>query len=233
MSVRDADEAKAALEGGADLIDVKEPNHGSLGRASLDAIREILEAVGGRRPVSAALGELVDFDPTACDWTSLHSLSFMKLGLSKAPSDWQALQDKAWAQAPTTIARVAVIYVDHVAAEAPCPDEILNACRALRISAVLWDTHDKSGGRLSQLLSIGELARQVHWAKSMGLTTVFAGSLQASDFFLLRKLAPDYFAVRGSACSEGRSGRIRENLVRDLKLACSDDPVLANTLDCG
>src|SRR5690348_863907 len=60
VSVRSAAEAEAALEGGAHLIDVKEPRHGPLGRAGAESIAAVVRAVAGRRPVSAALGELGD-----------------------------------------------------------------------------------------------------------------------------------------------------------------------------
>jgi uncharacterized protein (UPF0264 family) len=58
VSVRSAAEAAAALAGGAGLIDVKEPARGALGRADAAVIAAVVRAVGGRRPVSAALGEL-------------------------------------------------------------------------------------------------------------------------------------------------------------------------------
>src|SRR5947209_19533370 len=60
VSVRDAVEAAAALAGGANLIDIKEPSRGPLGRADLAVTAAVLQAVGGRVPVSAALGELRD-----------------------------------------------------------------------------------------------------------------------------------------------------------------------------
>src|SRR5256885_16611977 len=44
VSVRSAGEAEAAIAGGADLIDVKEPAYGSLGRAK----DETIAAGGGR-----------------------------------------------------------------------------------------------------------------------------------------------------------------------------------------
>jgi len=59
VSVRSADEARAALAGGADLIDVKEPSRGPLGAADSEVIGDVLRAVDGRVPVSAALGEFV------------------------------------------------------------------------------------------------------------------------------------------------------------------------------
>jgi uncharacterized protein (UPF0264 family) len=88
VSVRNAEEAVQAADSGADIIDVKEPEFGSLGFAGAATIREVVDAVAGRIPVSAALGECLD-------WTTEHrdrraprfegmeqSLAFVKLGLA-------------------------------------------------------------------------------------------------------------------------------------------------------
>jgi (5-formylfuran-3-yl)methyl phosphate synthase len=60
VSVRDAAEAAAALEGGAAIIDVKEPRHGPLGAADPEAIAAVAQVVGSRRPWTMACGELGD-----------------------------------------------------------------------------------------------------------------------------------------------------------------------------
>lgn len=52
------------MEGGADIIDVKEPRHGSLGRAPLSGFREILnllQQTAPERRISAALGEVSEW----------------------------------------------------------------------------------------------------------------------------------------------------------------------------
>ena len=41
VSVRSADEAEAAIAGGADVIDVKEPSHGPLGMSEPDQYSKI------------------------------------------------------------------------------------------------------------------------------------------------------------------------------------------------
>ncbi len=61
VSVRDRSEAGAAVEGGADIVDVKEPDRGALGYAGEQTICEVLQAVSGSAPVSAALGECVEW----------------------------------------------------------------------------------------------------------------------------------------------------------------------------
>jgi (5-formylfuran-3-yl)methyl phosphate synthase len=94
VSVRSADEALTALAGGADVIDVKEPNRGSLGAADMSTIREVVRAVDGRAPVTAALGELSDVVATRNGNGSFavpDGVSLFKTGLSHcaASIDWR------------------------------------------------------------------------------------------------------------------------------------------------
>src|SRR5437762_2077635 len=87
VSVRDVEEAEAALQGGAALIDIKEPSRGSLGRADDAVIRSIVAHVAMRRPVSAALGEWSDDKRDLPD----AELTYVKWGLAGcARRDWQS-----------------------------------------------------------------------------------------------------------------------------------------------
>ena len=60
VSVASAAEASAALAGGADVIDAKDPQAGALGAVSVDVLRDIHAAVAGAQPLSAALGDATD-----------------------------------------------------------------------------------------------------------------------------------------------------------------------------
>lgn len=103
VSVRNAREAVAAVEAGADIIDVKEPAHGSLGFAGIETVRAVLAAVAGRVPVSAALGEVRDWFSESVgrddanevrEVTGIQNLSasfpleFVKVGLAGATPNW-------------------------------------------------------------------------------------------------------------------------------------------------
>src|SRR4051794_22607530 len=92
VSVRDAGEVAAALAGGAALIDVKEPNHGALGRADDDVREGVIDAVAGRVPVSVALGELLGHgEPIGTS-----RVAYVKYGLAYAEGeDWRAILDAA------------------------------------------------------------------------------------------------------------------------------------------
>jgi uncharacterized protein (UPF0264 family) len=100
VSVRNAEEALAALEGGADVIDVKEPDRGPLGPADATTIREVVAAVRGRVPVTAALGELIDLLsangraelPEIPDGVELFKLGLAGCaGLADWRTDWRAV----------------------------------------------------------------------------------------------------------------------------------------------
>src|SRR5262245_29672057 len=92
ISVRSAVEVEAALAGGADLIDIKEPRRGPLGPADPDIVADVLRAVGGRRPVSAACGELRDRVRGDNQQPFNTSVRFVKWGLARCRHgyDWMA-----------------------------------------------------------------------------------------------------------------------------------------------
>src|SRR5260370_38116743 len=60
VSVASATEALAALAGGADVIDAKDPLAGALGAVPIAVLTEIHAAVGGAHPVNAAIGDAAD-----------------------------------------------------------------------------------------------------------------------------------------------------------------------------
>jgi uncharacterized protein (UPF0264 family) len=60
VSVTSAAEASAALAGGADVIDAKNPLAGALGAVSPDTLRDIHATVAGVRLVTAAIGDAAD-----------------------------------------------------------------------------------------------------------------------------------------------------------------------------
>ncbi len=118
ISVRSAAEAVAALRGGADIIDVKEPAAGALGRAPWETIQAVVREVRSAAPtvaISAALGESIDWidkplaafmsateslPPVLPDHTT--SLTYVKLGLAGMASTCGDLKcdnstpDAAW-----------------------------------------------------------------------------------------------------------------------------------------
>jgi uncharacterized protein (UPF0264 family) len=236
VSVRNAVEAIEALAGGADVVDIKEPNHGALGAASSETIADVVRTVRGCASVTAAMGELNDIVNAAQKSTPLTiptGVSLFKIGLAgcRDLEDWQM----HWQQTVSSIAvsktparPVAVVYADWRLARAPEPEKVLalavdNACPALLI-----DTWNKSAGNLFDHWPPAHLETFVDRARAKGAAVVLAGSLVGSMFDLALDLQPDLVAVRTAACDGGRNGTVRADLVRALHVRCSRNPLNSN-----
>jgi uncharacterized protein (UPF0264 family) len=220
VSVRSAAEALAALEGGAALIDVKEPHHGPLGRAPLAIVEEVVRAVAGRRPVSAALGELAA-QPHFWEG-SWPALAFVKWGLSGlGAGDWRGELRHAAARVPPGCQLVTVAYADWRQAGAPPVTEVEAFARERPGGVLLIDTWTKDGLRtLLDSLAADEVAGLCRRCQQAGVRVALAGSLEGHHIERLGAAAPDWFAVRGAACEGGRGGAICARKVRALVAAC-------------
>jgi uncharacterized protein (UPF0264 family) len=208
VSVRSAAEAEVALVGGAHLIDVKEPRNGSLGRADESVIREVIRQVTGRRPVSAALGELCESPQEP----GSPGLAYAKWGLSGCGgrNDWR----RQLAEAGLRLKRkypgcrpVAVAYVDWRRAEAPGVEEVCEFALHNRWGAVLFDTWAKDGTTLLDWLPFTEIVQWCNRCRAANVQVALAGSLGLEQIQTLHSAAPDWFAVRGAVCQ----GRRRES----------------------
>lgn len=219
VSVRSVREAKAALRGGAALIDVKEPAHGSLGRANDDVIVEVAHVVAGRRPISAALGELRDALSENLPPTEL-PLAYVKWGLAGCRDTgdaWIPKLDNAMRRFREQLPRcrpVAVAYADWRRAAAPSPDEVCSFAIESSAGAFLIDTWQKDGSTLLNWLSLHEIERLQERSRTARVPLALAGSLGPAEIRALLPLRPDWIAVRGAVCQGWR----RESVVEESRV---------------
>src|SRR6266702_2730804 len=87
VSVRGPVEARAAVAGGADVVDAKDPARGALGPVRADRLAAIRRAVGAARPVSAALGDAGDAAMVAAAAAAARGVAFVKLGFGGVTSE--------------------------------------------------------------------------------------------------------------------------------------------------
>src|SRR5262245_1103061 len=127
ISVRSADEVAAALAGGADLIDVKEPAKGPLAPAEAEVVAAVIAAVKGKVPVSAALGEWSTNAITDAHWHLELKLDYVKWGLANyAPVvGWGEDLLDTRRQLPVGMEMVAVAYADWERAKSIPPAELV------------------------------------------------------------------------------------------------------------
>ena len=222
ISVRDLVEAKIACEADADLIDVKEPDRGSLGAADPQTLRAIAEDLAGRIPLSAALGELVDADRQAAQLPAAYQ--FAKFGLAGAAKiDWQTALKRGFAQLPPHVRPVAVIYADWKTCAAPSPDEVCACARELGVAAVLIDTFNKDGSTLFDHFTFNQIGELISLAAQADLICVLAGGLSIDLVPAAASFHPDYIAVRGAACDGDRQGNISLDAIRRIKRIIMSD----------
>lgn len=216
VSVRSAEEALTALEAGADLIDVKEPNRGALGAADCNTIEAVVSVVSGRLPTSAALGELPEANRLPASLAD--RLSYAKFGLAGCAeiADWPRRWQEAVASLPRGVLPVAVAYADWQSAAAPSPEDVLAVARELRCGGLLVDTFDKTRGPIDRHLDLRRLEQLINGAQCVGMLAVIAGGLRHDDLAKLLPLQPDYIGVRGAACTGDREGHLDAARVADL-----------------
>ncbi|MFC1758122.1 (5-formylfuran-3-yl)methyl phosphate synthase [Planctomycetota bacterium] len=227
VSVRDAAEAGIVCQSGASIIDVKEPDRGSLGRAPWSAIEGVVRTVRERNasmPVSVALGELAEMDVDDCrDWQRhLSGASFAKIGLADAPEDWQDKWCTVMTNLPGETQRVAVAYADWETANAPDPLEVIRFASQQRCRAVLIDTFEKSGGGLLDRLSKVQVKRLIDTIHDNGMQSAMAGSLDITAIETLLPMKPAIVAVRGAVCRGDRTSAIDAERVRSLSRLISE-----------
>jgi len=221
VSVASALEVPAAVEGGADLVDAKDPESGALGAVTLDVLREIAGAVHGMRPVSAALGDAVTEQKIARAVRQYveAGAQIVKVGIAGVTTQARAA---ALLHAAVDGARagggrvVAVAYAD-TATVLP-PPAVVDIAAMAGADGVLLDTIDKAGPGLPELIAPGGLRAWVARAHDAGLWASVAGRLTAETLACAWAARADVVGVRGAACDSGRNSTVSCDRVRALRV---------------
>jgi len=214
-SVACCDEIDAALAGGADIVDLKDPSAGALGAWKIESIREAVGKLKGRRPVSATVGDLPmqpDTVAGAARTTAETGVDIVKIGFFDGSTQSCIAALEAIAERARL---VAVLFADRN------PDfSLLPLLANTGFFGVMLDTADKSKGTLRDHASETVLARFAISARMQGLRFGFAGSLGVTDIPPLLPLAPDFLGFRRALCgAAGRSGRLDSLAVINVKRA--------------
>jgi hypothetical protein len=218
VSVRDEIEAAAALDGGADIVDAKEPSAGPLGRVSLDVFRAITRRVGGPALVTAALGDATDERHVERE-----AAAYVGAGAALVKVGFGGIADVRRIEALIAAAVrgggervVAVAYADYLLMNSASPDAVLNAAIRAGAAGILIDTADKHGPGLLALMPRDAIRRVVAAAHRAGVLAALAGKLTADELPFVRDAGADVAGVRGAACEGGRTGPISVDRITHL-----------------
>jgi uncharacterized protein (UPF0264 family) len=213
-SVRTEQEAAHALEGGADIIDLKDPHSGALGALPLATIERITAHVRARSdaPVSATIGDLAD---GAIDEmqrrvlvTARAGVDFVKVGIVQGAHARRALRALREVDA-----RVVPLFL----VDAGLDLGLVEAACAAGFPIVMVDTADKRAGSLFDCVDLASLRQMTALVRAAAARTGLAGSLRLDHVDLLRALAPSITGFRGALCDGARTGTLVAEKVRALR----------------
>jgi len=220
VSVADAAEARAAIEGGADIIDAKDPTTGALGRVSLSVLQAIRETVPSSIPLSAALGEVRFPDEVSPQFEGIDvPLSFVKLGLHCFDAASCARSIAAGvaraSRLPGEPRLVVVGFADIQKADGLTLARIAELAVREGADGFLVDTARKASGSLFDYCTTGDL-RAIRSNLPAAFTFAVAGSLRVEDIAAAIETDAHVMGVRGAACESGRASRVSSAAVARL-----------------
>jgi hypothetical protein len=219
------EEAMECLEGGADIIDVKNPSEGSLGANFPWVINEVAKLVKREgKELSATTGDL-DFKPGTASLAALGAAvagaDYIKVGLYGVKNGKEAFEmlkgvSKAVKDFDDSKKVVGASYADYHRIGAVSPFELPESAGSAEVDGIMIDTAIKDGKTLFDHLNKEQLLEFVDMARSHGMFCALAGSINWEHLPVLKEISPDIIGVRTIVCEADRSSKIKRELVEKL-----------------
>lgn len=201
ISVTSIEEAKIALENGADIIDLKDPGAGALGALPIDQIKLIVAFVNAQKPISATIGDLpMQPDLIVQHVTRLAStnVDIIKIGFFET-LDYQPCLDALQIITQTGAKLIAVLFVENT-----YPAGLIEAIKKAGFIGVMLDTAKKNGLTLIDYYSEQQRKHFAQEVLNYGLSLGLAGSLKLQHVAIAKKINPTYMGFRGGVCAENQ-----------------------------
>jgi len=215
-----------AAAGGADIIDVKNPDEGRLGASFPWIIRRVRQVTPANIEVSCTVGEAPNL-PGSMALASLGAaatgVNYIKaglFGLKTAEEAMYLMRNVAQAAKEYNPAVKVVVsgYADAVRVCTVDPMMVPKIAYEAKADVAMLDTAIKDGKNLFTFLTKPQLRSFVDEAHGYGLKVALAGSLQKTDLAEVYALGADVVGVRGAACtlSDRVNGQITREKVQEL-----------------
>ena len=225
-------EAKVVIEGGCDILDIKNVKEGSLGAQPPHVLKSILEELGDQKILfSATLGDL-PYKPGTAGLAAYGAAScgvhYVKAGLHGATDRQQAydMMDavvKGIRLVGDDIIAVASGYADFRRFGGVSYVDVVHAADAAGADAVMLDTMIKDGPTLFDAMTVEELKEFVGLAKERDMIVALAGSVKVEHLAKLEQVRPDIVGVRGAVCRRGdRTTGITKEAVVEFMASARD-----------
>ena len=226
VSVWHVDETYAAVIGGADIVDVKDPSAGSLGAPKPSVILKVKEIISLNNPkceVSAAIGDIKCCPSTvrlASYALSSIGLDYVKVGIETADFKlaYSIAENAVEGAREGGKAQVIIVaYADFKRINSLNPLTLPEIAYSVNADGVMIDTRIKDGRNTFNHLSLNELKQFVSKAKKYGLITALAGGLNIEHVEAAYKLGFDVIGFRTAVCDGGRLGKLSKDKICTFK----------------
>jgi len=225
ISIVSPEELPAAINGKADIIDLKNPEEGSLGAASPSLIKQVRISAPNHL-ISVAIGDVPNL-PCMAALTALGAIMFdidyIKVGLYGAHSYTDGL--KLLNSVVSTIREynsetqiVGAGYADAMNFGGVNPLKIPKIVKNSGADIAMLDTINKKNKNLFHFLDRHQLKIFINETHDFGLLAALAGSLRKDDIPILYSLGTDILGFRGAVCSNNdrKNGVISEVKVAEI-----------------
>lgn len=225
ISIRSLEELIPAIEGGADIIDLKNPNEGSLG-ASFPWLIKKIRNYGNNFTLSVAIGDMPNLPGTAAlasSGAAVCGADIIKVGLYGPHSFEEGVKllkkvVRATKEINPKILVVGAGYADFKFFNGIDSLKIPEICSSAGADVAMLDTLSKNGKKLFDFLDLTKLKMFVDKTHKLNLPAALAGSLELKDIKTINNLGADIIGFRGAACSgsDRKNGVVEINRVRKI-----------------
>lgn len=228
VSAATVNEACHCLKGGADIVDVKNPQEGSLGGHSPSVIRDIAKCLDKSVALSAAIGDVPN-KPGLVSQAALGlafcGVQYVKLGLCADFTVPQAVHlvkviVESLDKFGKKVCVVVCGYADAGINGYTLPQRIPEIVAKSGAHMAMLDTYIKGNGKgLFDYLSYADVKKFSLKAKNSGIMVSLAGNLNMDDVKLIKDGGfCDIVGIRSLACDKGRrTNSIRSSRVKLIK----------------
>ena len=219
ISVRNADEALIALQEGAEIIDLKDPQVGALGALDIEASAQILQVIQQQQNCKLQQNKVLSSATVGENHANLSALvnsiqirANMGVNLIKVSvSEQISVLDLATEISNTGLKLVGVFFADQ-----PINFDLLQNLKDAGFYGAMLDTSNK-GQSLLETCTLPTLQKFTQICQNYGLKSGLAGSLKALHIEYLMESNPSYIGFRGGVCeSDVRNNVIARHKIVDI-----------------
>lgn len=211
VSVQNLPEAMEAVQGGADIVDVKNLQEALVGSAHPHIVKQVREAVPLENHASITLGVVPNQIGTV-------AMAVYTAGILKATSVKVGFMTTEYDAAVETLLAsrqalegfetklIGSLFADNPLYDGLAPHLMVKLAKEGQCDGFLIDTLTKDGRNLFDFITEDKLREMVFEGKELGMSTALSGHLRISDLDELARINPDIVGVRGAVCQKGDRG---------------------------